>query len=76
MKKVALLTVLLVVAASAAITITFPDGDPTTVGVPVRVVITSEVATKVDLFVNPDNETWVYPTEVTLGDDFHFDGNM
>lgn len=76
MKKVALLTILLVVAASAAITITFPDGDPTTVGVPVRVVITSEVATEVDLFINPDNETWVYPTEVTLGDDFRFDGNI
>ena len=76
MKKVALLTVLLVVAASAAITITFPSGDPTTVGVPVRVVITSGSATKVDLFVNTDNETWVYPTEVTLGDDFRFDGNI
>jgi len=74
MKKVALLTVLLVVAASAAITITFPSGDPTTVGVPVRVIITSGSATKVDLFVNPGTQTWVDPTEVILGDDFEFDG--
>jgi len=73
MKKVALLTVLLVVAASAAITITFPGGDPTTVGVPVRVIITSGSATEVDLFVNPDTKQWVYPTEVYLGDDFVFD---
>jgi len=66
MKKVALLTVLLVVAASAAITITFPGGDPTTVGVPVRVVITSDAVDNVDLFVNPGQETWTYPTEVDL----------
>ncbi|MEA3310738.1 MAG: hypothetical protein U9Q76_00795, partial [candidate division WOR-3 bacterium] len=66
MKKVALLTVLLVVAASAAITITFPDGDPTTVGVPVRVVITSDAVDNVDLFVKPGQKTWAYPTEVDL----------
>ncbi|TKJ43470.1 hypothetical protein CEE36_03805 [candidate division TA06 bacterium B3_TA06] len=66
MKKVALLTVLLVVAASAAITITFPGGEPTTVGIPVRVVITSDAVDNVDLFVNPGQKTWAYPTEVDL----------
>lgn len=66
MKKVILLTILLVVAASATITVEFPDGAPTTVGVPVRVVITSDAVDNVDLFVNPGQETWAYPTEVDL----------
>lgn len=76
MKKILLLTVLLVAAASAAITITFPDGKPTTVGVPVRVVITAGSAERVDLFVNPGNQTWACSTEVYLGDDFKYDGNV
>jgi hypothetical protein len=76
MKKVLLLALLLVVAASAAITIEFPDGDPSTVGVPVRVIITSGSATEVDLFVNPGTVRWVDPPEVTLGDDFEFDGDI
>lgn len=66
MKKVTLLTILLVVAASAAITVEFPDGTPATVGVPVRVVITSDAVDNVDLFVNPGQKPWAYPTEVDL----------
>ncbi len=67
MKKVLLLALLLVVAASAAITIEFPDGPPTKVGVPVRVNITSDVGSeKADLVLNPNAEPGVYPTTVEL----------
>jgi hypothetical protein len=81
MKKAFLLSLLLVVAASAAITIEFPDGAPTTVGVPVRVIITSDAVESVDLFVNPGEETWVYPYEdIPLAEqsptEFVYDGNV
>jgi len=71
MKKAFLLSLLLVVAASAAITITFPSGPPTKVGVPVPVTITSDAGTdSADLFVNPGSESWVVgdndQTEVAL----------
>ncbi len=73
MKKILLLTVLLVAAASAAMTITFPEGKPTTVGVPVRVVITAGSASEADLFVNPGTKTWVFETSVELKN-FTYDG--
>ncbi len=69
MKKVALLTVLLVVAASAAITITFPGGKPSEVGVQVDVSITGASGTAL-LYVRENgttpNESWVYETSVGL----------
>ena len=81
MKKAFLLSLLLVVAASAAITIEFPDGAPTTVGVPVRVIITSDAVDNVDLFVNPGQEMWVYPyDDIPLTEQsptsFVYDGNI
>jgi len=63
MKKVALLTVLLVVAASAAIT--FPSGEPSKVGVQVDVTITG--SGEAFLYViSEGNQQWVYPTRVNL----------
>ncbi len=69
MKKILLLTVLLVAAASAAMTIEFPNGAPDTVGVSVQVKITADDAENVlvNLFVN-GSKTWVSPATVQLVD--------
>ncbi|MBN2379471.1 hypothetical protein JXM67_06675 [candidate division WOR-3 bacterium] len=70
MKKAILLTLLVVVAASAAITITFPSGTPTKVGVPVDVSIVSDQGPKddIDLRVRSgsDNKSWVDTLTIDL----------
>lgn len=60
MKKVALLTILLVVAASAAIT--FPNGAPSKVGEVVDVSIPLTGAYLLYVDSGGVNRTWVYPT--------------
>ncbi len=69
MKKTLLLTLLFAVAASAAITITFPDNPPQKVGVAVKCQITAQSSNNVDLFVKTatGTESWVYPTNVNNG---------
>lgn len=69
MKKVALLTVLLVVAASAAITITFPGGTPSKVGEFFTFTISGGSQNDVvQLYVKsgPDNKRWISPTSTPL----------
>lgn len=59
MKKILLLTVLFVAAASAAIT--FPNGAPTTVGVQVDVSIPGTGSANLYVISNEGNQYWVFP---------------
>jgi len=70
MKKVALLTVLLVVAASAAITIEFPDDPPDKVGDSVKVTITASVVVDLAVDSNGTKKPWVSPQTLSPGTNY------
>ncbi len=70
MKKVALLTILLVVAASAAITIEFPGDPPSKVGDSVRVTITASVVVDLAVDSNGTKKPWVSPQTLSPGTNY------
>lgn len=70
MKKVTLLTILLVVAASAAITIEFPDDPPDKVGDSVKVTITASVVVDLAVDSNGTKKPWVSPQTLSPGTNY------
>jgi hypothetical protein len=70
MKKVALLTILLVVAASATITIEFPEGPPSKVGDSVKVTITASVVVDLAVDSNGTKKPWVTPQTLPPGTNY------